>query len=845
VNVLAAAPWTRAPLLLLRRPLVFVAIVVATAVLAVAAASGVLFQSSVGTASLQVQAKADCPELSLPGFQAAVPPARLSTDEALGRSALTSTTSDPAYSVVIGTTRIQSSPVDLYSRAGALDHVVTLTPDDGGAGAWFPDNFAAKIGAVPGQNVTTADGTSIRVAGIYRALAPDPYALSNLPRYWCTWHDLIVPKVLENPTGPWLISDPATVAAAVPRDLEVSWFADRSTSTPLSAAQDGPAEASAAAAAFARQTSARTSVPPDLANKIDTAQRVERGLSGSVVPIDLAGVVVAALLVAGAGGFWATARSREIRWLVSRGVGPAALGLKAVLETAPAALVGLAGGVGAALVLVRGIGPTSVLEPGAQWRAFGLAALAVAGALLIIAAVGALAGRERVTGGRRTWVRDVPWELALLAPGIWAAARLRSRSAVVVDHAVVSVDPLTFVFPLLAASAIVLLLARVAGRLLPRLGRAQPRRTANYLAIRRLAGSRAVVLGVLVGTALPCGLLTYASTVTHGISSDITAKARTNLGAPHVLEVRGSLTGTPRLEGNGTPVAAIDSMAALADGTAVNVLGVDPATFADFAYVSSAQRSAVAKIGYTDGAEVPAILVNAPVSADATSLSVGATQLDLAVRSRMPAFPGLRDSFEPLVVIDRAAFSLVDPAADRDNQVWTTNADYGPALRAIAADGYTVLTELSSQVLIGNTGLLPVTWIFGYLRALAVLIGVVALAGLVFGLAARSRRRVVSYVLSRQMGMSQSTHLKSLAVELLTILGAGWLIGCAVGAAADDLVYRNLDVFPELPPAPTFALPTLVLAVTAAIVVVVVVIAALGTHWASERARPAEILRLE
>ena len=137
------------------------------------------------------------------------------------------------------------------------------------------------------------------------------------------------------------------------------------------------------------------------------------------------------------------------------------------------------------------------------------------------------------------------------------------------------------------------------------------------------------------------------------------------------------------------------------------------------------------------------------------------------------------------------------------------------------------------------------TWIFGYLRALAVLIGLVALAGLVFGLAARSRRRVVSYVLSRQMGMSQATHLKSLLVELLFVIGAGWIAGVVVGAGADDLVYRDLDVFPHLPPPPVFALPVAVLVTTAAIVVAVVLVAAAGTHWVSERARPAEILRLE
>jgi hypothetical protein len=211
----------------------------------------------------------------------------------------------------------------------------------------------------------------------------------------------------------------------------------------------------------------------------------------------------------------------------------------------------------------------------------------------------------------------------------------------------------------------------------------------------------------------------------------------------------------------------------------------------------------------------------------------------------MRVFPGLRDSFAPMLVLDRSALAQIDPSADRDNQVWTSDAEYGPAVRAIVADHYSVLTELTSQVLIGNTGLLPVTWIFGYLRALAVLIGLVAVAGLVFALSARSRRRTVSYVMSRRMGMSQGTHIRSLIIELAIAVGAGWLAGVVVGSAADGLVYRSLDVFPNLPPPPSFSLPVTVLLLTALIVAAVVVAAALATHLLSERARPAEILRLE
>ncbi|MGH3265108.1 MAG: hypothetical protein ACRDNS_24300, partial [Trebonia sp.] len=169
----------------------------------------------------------------------------------------------------------------------------------------------------------------------------------------------------------------------------------------------------------------------------------------------------------------------------------------------------------------------------------------------------------------------------------------------------------------------------------------------------------------------------------------------------------------------------------------------------------------------------------------------------------------------------------------------------GSALALIDSDGYSVLTEITSDVVIGTTGLLPVTWIFGYLRALAILIGVVAVAGLIFALAARTRRRTVSYVLSRRMGLAKLTHLRSLVLELALVVGFGWLAGSGVGTAAFGLIYRALDVYPSLPPPMAFGLPAATLALTALVTAAVVLAASFAMHALAERARPAEILRLE
>ncbi|MGI8761370.1 MAG: hypothetical protein ACR2LF_08790 [Jatrophihabitantaceae bacterium] len=866
--VLGSSPWTHAPLLLLRRPSVFLAIVAAVAVLAVAAASGLLFLSTLGTASLQAQAADDCPEYSLPavstiltgtptGGLPAVDPGRLRQATAAGISRFRAVGLPAPYPVAVGSSLIQATTVHLFSRSGALAHVTKLTAGDAN-GTWFPNVFAAKLHLRPGDSIRTTSGASIRVAGIYQDLAPSPFALSHLPRYWCTWSPQIVPTVATDAAiagtpanyqqGPLLITDEATVVRASEGALLLSWYAPLSHShTSLSGFDVAQQRAEQAAGLIGADIGNPAVADDHLAMKIAVAHRAKSGVSASIVPIDLAGVLVAALLVAGAGVFWATHRSREIRLLVARGVGPVPLAAKAVLETVLPAGIGLLVGYYGAFALVRTVGPSALFDAGVPLRALGIASAAVLLGLALIGGIGGIAARDRVLGMRSGWLRHVPWELGLLGLAMWMGLLIRSGSGVTVDHTVVHVSPLTFTFPILGSTAVLLLAGRIVAWTLPRVGRrARHAGIAGYFALRRIAGSRAVAVALIVGTALPCCLLTYGSTVTTGVSNEVSAKFRTNLGAEHVLSVYGIRAANPDTEGHGALVSVYQSEPTLPHGVAAYVLAVEPASFAEFAFTTSAQHADLARLHPVGaGRAVPAILVNAPDRTDASSVSILTSTLPLQIVARSAVFPGLRNGSRPMLVIDRSAIGRIDPNADRLNQLWTSDAQLSAALALLKRDGFSVLTELTSQLVIGTTGLLPVTWIFGYLQALAVLIGVVAIAGLVFALAARTRRRTVSYVLSRRMGMTRTAHLRSLLIELSLVVGFGWLAGSGVGAAAFAFVYRALDVYPALPPPASFVVPTTTLLLTALVTALVVLLASVSTHTLAERARPAEILRLE
>jgi putative ABC transport system permease protein len=876
------APWRRAPLLLLSRPVIFAGIVVATAVLALAASAGLLLVSTLGTASLRAQAAESCPETSMPTISGSVylDPGvgdRLPDVNAAGVTALRRAgVPGRGYWVDISSNQFQATPLTLFSRAGVLGHVRTLTLNRGQAGAWLPDDFATKIGVHPGQIVPLANGT-VRVAGIYQALSPDPFHLAKLPRYWCTWAPLVLQKITAGDgTPPLLLADPQTLAGTavhVPNALEsfvqVAWYApspieqmtlqdvrqaaQRSDRASDLLAKIKPSSVELAAGTtidFANPDNGLqpiTSAPLDA--EIGRAQRVQDGLSGSVLPISIAGALVALLLVAEAGGSWAARRSREVRLLTARGVGPVAVGVKALLEALPAAALGLGVGYGLSYLLMRTLGPAPAFGSGVPARAAAVAALAAAAGLLLIAVVGGRSARDtRATGTAPRWhrrlARHLPDELLLVGTGVWAWLTIRSGGGISDTHNIVTVRPLLLIFPLLGLTGMVLLLGRGAALLVPRLGplaRVLP--AAGYLALRRISGSRVIAVGLLLGTALPCGLLAYAGTVSVGVHDELVRKYQTNLGAADVLQLIGVGEATPDLAQHGTAVVLYANGPTLGNGAPITVMGIDPTTFGRFAYLDNQQRAALSSL--TDSGTGAAMLVYASPGLNPARVQLGQTTLAVHVVARQHVFPGLRGNYQPMLVVDRAALTGSDANLDRRNEAWTSDAEAAALSTAVQRDGYTILSALDAKIRVANSGLLPITWIFGYLRALAVLIGTVAMAGLVFALSARTRRRTVSYVMSRRMGLRRRTHIASLLTELLLIVGLGWIAGTLAGLGGYALLTGSLDLQPQLPPGAQFVLPAGSLAVTGAVVALVITLAASGTHAGAERANPADILRLE
>ncbi|MGI8679785.1 MAG: hypothetical protein ACR2LX_14115, partial [Jatrophihabitans sp.] len=465
--------------------------------------------------------------------------------------------------------------------------------------------------------------------------------------------------------------------------------------------------------------------------------------------------------------------------------------------------------------------------------------LAVVVGVVLVAVAGARTVQTDRRGTSRAWARFVPWEVALLAASVACYLAIRREGAIRIVRATVQVNPLVTAYPLIALSGAVLLIGRGAGVGLPALRRMRLRSGAGYLAARRISRSPAVAVGVLVGVALPVAVFVYSVALSGSTQRDVAAKYRANVGAPQAF---GLLTHgfTPRAGELGTVVGLIDNGARTDSGRDVAIEGVDPATFARYAYGGAALRPTLRTV---QGRGVPVVIVNASPATPIHSLRIGDMSLDVRVADSRSTFPGLRDPYRPLIVLDRRHLPVASPLIDRTDELWTTTAHATSALDLLGHEGVEANYAISPTTFLDSSGLRPVTWVFGYLRAIALLTGGIGVAGLGFAFAARTRRRARAYHLARRMGMSRATHRRSVVVELGTLVGSSWLVGAGLAVGAVASVYRRADPYPAFPPPPRFPPVVAPMVSTGIGAVAATLVGSWLLHRMIDRSDPSTVLR--
>ena len=857
-------PWTRAPLRSFRHPAVLLAVAAAAAILTCASSSAAWFLSSASSASLHTMIAGQCPTFGYPQVilhGAGGDGAQL---DGAARAAFTRAGLPAPGRTEIGVATVPAGSgtaagaVRMWYGDGALANITPLR-SAGGSGVWLSEDAASQLRVQPGGTVALGDSRS-RVAGIYRNLYDEP-----VRPYWCPYTRLFLNLSFANSPPPPLAiaTDPQVLAAAtsgtetynVPHPVDTRWTAavDAPHLT-VTGARGVVAAQDRAAAAIQDEAGAELVVEsnPNLRDFADQAVRIRDGLRGPVFPIALGGTLLALLLVGAAGSYWVDRRLPEVRLLAARGVGPGGLAALAALELAVPAVLGAAAGLGLAYGLVRWLGPAPELDSWAPRFAILTSLAALVAGIALLAAVAGLRARntvERPVGARRRWPALVPWELAVLGAASLSYQALRRGEGVRLDHNVAQVNLLLVAFPLLFLAGSAVLLVRLLTLLLPLVRRASERAgPAVYLAARRVVSAPLVSATVLAVMSMPIGVLVYSGAVTQTTAYLLDAKTRVFTGG--VV----SLQSTDLPGSSAADRAALDRVGATVlryedarvAGARVTVLAVNPDTFARYAFWDDRFAAGSSLPTLLDllrhkgsGGSVPAVAVRAAPGPVRTEL--GKRTLTLDVVRVVSVLPGQR-AVDPLYLVDASVLGPVDQTAQRFTEVWAE--DQAAALAAMSAQGMHLFTVSTDSQVRNVANFLGVTWAFGYLEALAALVGLVAVGGLLLYLETRQRTRVAGYALARRMGLTGWGHLASLLAELVTLIGAAVAVGAALALLAVLPVYHRLDLDVDRPPPPLLSLPLADLAWAGAAAGVVAVLAAAYAHLAASRSDVSEVMRL-
>lgn len=880
LRTLALAPWRRAPLQGWRTPSLAIGVLVAATVLGLAGVSRPLFAASAARASLAQDLSDGCAlEVGLRAERRIATPTAPDVGDELGAAtaALDDAVApvpgiDDAIVTVYGGTadvaRTEGTPpgrvppsVQVVQRDGFVDHVEVLDRADVGPGVWLTDTTAEPLGVGAGDEVVLriqGHATTVPVVGVFRDLRVER------DQWWCTMrYSFQAPSAGGGEPPPLVLVDDLAVVdllAAADVPYAAAWWEyppeaaawDLATAQDATAALRGVADTTnnRATELFDRLGTGRTTVDRPLS--VSKAERAETSVGSVAGPVALGAMGVALILLLAAARTWMQREAQEVTILSLRGAGPVLLSLKAVGELLPALLLGTATGIGAAVVVTRTLGPDPTIERDALVEGLVVVGLALVVALVAVAGVVA-AGVRRVgvgVGGAAPRRTMVPWEPVVLALAAAALYEVQTRPPVA-DEA--RIDSLLLLFPLLLLTGGAGLAARLvlSTSLLPRLAPRAPGPV--WLAARRLIAGRVRATLVVTGAAISIGIVVFSGATTASVRATAYAKATLDDGAAQVVRLSATQPAptAPPLPDSTVVTRTTESSVVRAGHDRAEVLGVEPATFADGAYWDDAfaDRSlddlldAVAvddpatrplpAIGVGDG--LPDRFVVTLDGAD------GDVDVEVEVVARAEAFPGLgAEGDRPLVVVDRAALTAVGVTTHAE--VWTGD-DGTDVPERLEDEGLTVVFSRRPAASVEGTRLQPQVWAIQYLEVVGAAAGVVSVAGLGLHLAADGERRRLGAALARRLGMPRRQVAGATAVEVAALLAGGLVLGVGLAWVAVRLVFRQLDPLPRTDPEPLVRYDLPLVGTCALVCVVVGVVVTLAVEVRARRTSLPELVR--
>jgi putative ABC transport system permease protein len=791
-------------------------------------------------------------------------------------------------------TPLGDQSVRLMSRTDALAHVKVLAQTSG-QGVYIADLTAKAAHLKPGGKLVFATGgfagngkpanIVLRVKGIYRALSS-----SGETAYWSNLFQDIYPATPDDPTPPPYVfmsphaflkavrlagvgaSGSAVGAVSGPHSQSIVEFPVNPHGLTLSEARRLERQFTAVQRTIRRSAIGRKlgcsgsyQGPCTTVSSLSAAVLLANANVAAVkVPVSLlsdAGTAIALAVAAAAGSFLVRRRRGEVALAYARGEHVAAFAGRTAVEVFGPMLLGGLAGFGLALGLTGLFAPAGstdavTLHAGALHAAV---AVAIAIALLVGAAAAAFL-RLYDTGSRSLpWLRWLPWELPVLGVAIYLLVKITSGGGLSGSSSSGAAHPTlaVFVFPLLFVAAVAGLVARGA-RLVLGLVAARAARTRSiplYLAVRRLAAARGLLVVLAVVTATSLGAFAYAESLAASLDHTTAEKAYMATGS----DAEASMPNEPLTKRYGYPypitqVEFSNQNATLetTDGVQADVMLVDPATI-------------VAAMHWEgDWGTNPAGLVSRLASAPTRPLPVIVTsnagrlrafwasgvRFPVDVVGTVKAFPEMAVGI-PLVITSYRAMAAAaaragidDPLGVLQAYVWGKGPPAAVERSLTATPALDAYYPSSIDTFLRDPNVLLATRTYSFMRTIAVAAAVLVLLGLLLYLQARQRTQVIASALARRMGLGARGEAVSISVEVFAILAFAAAIGGGIAVAAAGPVVRHIDPLPQDAPGPIFSLPLGALLVAAGCLVLVALAAGALSTWLAARADVSEELRV-
>jgi putative ABC transport system permease protein len=784
--------------------------------------------------------------------------------------------------------------VRFFWSAGALRHVHVLAQTSG-PGVWIADLTAKALHVKPGGSfhfpgVRIVNGRptkpitlTLRVKGIYHALAYEPES-----PYWVNFYEDVYPQSLDaSPPPPFVFVGRSALFSLMARlgGAEFNDVYQLPVDPKGLTLHDARGLVRRFAAIESSVTRARSSFARALSCQPKSARRVigiptaatcvglsslgpaviladenVSAISPAITLLSDAGIGIALAVAAAAGIFLVRRRRAEAALLFARGEAAATFAARTATEALLPTLVGAAAGFGLALGLTGVFAPNGSTDTGTLESALAHAGIAVVVGLALLTLTAASAFLRLFDTGARPlpWLRFLPWELPLLVIAFWLLHRVESGGGLAgsgtsgTHHPTLAV----FIFPLLLVAAVAGVAARLVRRLLrPRSGRrARALPPALYLAIRRLAAARGVLVVLAVVSSVAFGAFFYAETLASSLAKTTNEKAYIATGSDVSAQV---LDSTPIPRSFPYPIARLqysneDGALGSSVGTQADVMTVDPPSLQRALHWSSdwgpSPAAFLPALAASSSAPLP-VIVTTNVPATAKAVWIQGIRFPIRILARVKVFPGMSEGV-PLVITSAEALNaestklgLFDPLGVASTYIWVK----GPPRAVEQAFGTTSLQPyfiVSVDTYKKNSDFLLAKRTLSYMRLVAIAAGVLVLIGLLLYLQARQRSQAIASALARRMGLRRGTEILSLSLELGAIVFFAATLGAAIAIAAAAPIAGHLDPLPEYPPSPVFAIPTGVILVTAGALVVLSVVAGALTSWFAGRTDMSEALRV-